>query len=289
MHIETIGAGPALALIHGWAMHGGLFAPLVEQLQRDYTLHLVDLPGHGHAREDARALEPAALAAELVGRIPDAVWLGWSLGGQFALRAALDHPARVRGLVMIASSPRFVSGHDWPHGVDGQVFRDFASLLQQDFRGTLEGFLALEALGSASAQDDLRSLKSQAFARGEPAQRALLEGLALLDAFDARHELPHLRVPSLWLSGRRDRLVPAAAMPAAAVLAPGARSVVIANAGHAPFLSATDEVVREIDGFMRGLPDVATASGMSPASPSPTASASISAVAAVSVPGLREP
>ena len=254
MHIETLGAGPALALIHGWAMHGGLFAPLVAQLQRHYTLHLIDLPGHGHAHADDTALEPAPIAEALVARVPDAVWLGWSLGGQFALRAALDHPGRVRGLVMVASSPRFVRGADWPHGVDAQMFRDFAALLQQDFRTTLEGFLALEALGSTTALDDLRSLRTQAFARGEPAQRALLEGLALLDRLDLRAELPGLLVPSLWISGRRDRLVPAGAMPAAAALAADARSVVIANAGHAPFLSATDEVAQQIDGFMRGLP-----------------------------------
>ena len=253
MHIETLGAGPALALIHGWAMHGGLFAPLVERLAARYTLHLVDLPGHGHARADATALEPVAIAAELVARVPDAAWLGWSLGGQFALRAALDHPGRVRGLVMVAASPRFVRGDDWRHGVDAQVFRDFAALLQQDFRATLEGFLALEALGSATVQDDLRSLRTQAFARGEPAPRALLEGLVLLDTVDMRAELPGLQVPSLWISGRRDRLVPAGAMPAAAALAPDARSVVIADAGHAPFLSATDAVAREIDGFMRDL------------------------------------
>ena len=41
MYIETRGQGPALALIHGWAMHGGLFAPLVERLQDRYTLHLI--------------------------------------------------------------------------------------------------------------------------------------------------------------------------------------------------------------------------------------------------------
>ena len=253
MHIETLGAGPALALIHGWAMHGGLFAPLVERLATRYTLHLVDLPGHGHACADDTALEPVAIAAELVARVPDAAWLGWSLGGQFALRAALDHPDRVRGLVMVASSPRFVRGDDWTHGVDAQVFRDFASLLQQDYRATLEGFLALEALGSTTARDDLRSLKTQAFARGEPAQRALLEGLGLLDRLDLRAELPGLQVPSLWISGRRDRLVPAGAMPAAAALTPGARSVVIADAGHAPFLNSTDAVAHEIDVFMRDL------------------------------------
>ncbi|MFD0739626.1 pimeloyl-ACP methyl ester esterase BioH [Lysobacter koreensis] len=263
MHIETLGLRaandrPALALIHGWAMHGGLFAPLVAQLESRYTLHLVDLPGHGHARGDATPLEPRAIAAALVERVPDAVWLGWSLGGQFALRAALDHPSRVRGLVMVAASPRFVVGDDpddaWPHGVDAGLFREFGAALQRDFRGTLEGFLALEALGSSSAQDDLRSLKAQAFARGEPAPRALHEGLALLDQLDLRAELPRLQVPSLWLAGRRDRLVPAAAMPAAAALAPDARSVVIAGAGHAPFLGASAEVAREIDAFLQSLP-----------------------------------
>lgn len=255
MFIEMRGQGPALALIHGWAMHAGLFAPLVERLATRYTLHLVDLPGHGHARGDDTALQPGALAAQLVARVPDAVWLGWSLGGQFALRAALDHPLDVRGLVMVAASPRFVRSDDgrWPHGVSSSLFSDFGDALRRDFRGTLEGFLALEALGSASAQEELRKLRAHAFERGEPAPRALQEGLALLDRLDLRDELPRLQVPSLWLSGRRDRLVPAGAMPAAAALAPNARSVVIADAGHAPFLGAPDQVAAEIDRFMRAV------------------------------------
>ncbi|GAA5067689.1 pimeloyl-ACP methyl ester esterase BioH [Lysobacter panacisoli] len=253
MYIETRGQGPALALIHGWAMHGGLFAPLVDRLSDRYTLHLVDLPGHGHAREDAAPLSPEALAPELVARIPDAVWLGWSLGGQFALRCALDFPEEVRGVVMVASSPRFVTDEGWSHGVSPQLFRDFGEALGRDFRGTLEGFLALEALGSSYAQDELRSLKAQAFERGEPSERALQEGLVLLDRLDLRGELPRLRVPSLWISGRRDRLIPAGAMPAAAAMAPNARSVVIAGAGHAPFLGAADEVATQIDAFMRAV------------------------------------
>jgi pimeloyl-[acyl-carrier protein] methyl ester esterase len=255
MYVETRGRGPALAMIHGWAMHGGLFEPLVDRLADRYTLHRIDLPGHGHAREDTTPLVPEDLAGELVARVPDAVWLGWSLGGQFALRAALDHPGRVRGLVMVAASPRFVRSDDgsWPHGVGTRLFGDFGDALQRDFRGTLEGFLALEALGSASAQDELRKLRAQAFERGEPAARALQEGLALLDRLDLRDALPDLQVPSLWLSGRRDRLVPSGAMPAAAAMAPDARSVVIANAGHAPFLGATDAVAAEIDAFMRAI------------------------------------
>ena len=251
MHVETRGRGPSIALIHGWAMHSGLFAPLAERLEDRWTLHLVDLPGHGHAHASTRPLEPALLSAELVEAAPDAVWLGWSLGGQFALRAALDHAERVRGLVMVASSPRFVHGEDWPHGVRPTLFRDFADALSKDFRATLEGFLALEALGSATAQDELRRLRTQAFARGEPSQAALLHGLHLLDTVDARDELRALQVPSLWISGRRDRLVPAGAMPAAAELAPDSESLVIADAGHAPFLGAADAVADAIDAFAR--------------------------------------
>lgn len=256
MFIETRGAPasdgrPALVLIHGWAMHGGLFAPLVDRLGADHTLHLVDLPGHGHSREDAHALDPAPVAAELVARVGPAVWLGWSLGGLFALRAALDHPGAVRGLVMVASSPCFVRAADWPHGVGSELFGQFGAALQRDFRGTLEGFLALEALGAAHAREELRELRQQAFARGEPSPAALQQGLALLDRLDLRAELPQLGMPSLWLCGRRDRLVPAAAMPAAAALAPHARSVVIDNAGHAPFLGAADEVARNVATFMQ--------------------------------------
>ena len=47
LSVEVIGHGPPLILLHGWAMHGGIFAPLVQALREHHTLHVVDLPGHG--------------------------------------------------------------------------------------------------------------------------------------------------------------------------------------------------------------------------------------------------
>ena len=73
MHIETRGQGPTLCLIHGWAMHSGLFGRRVDRLVERYTLHLVDLPGHGRSRGSDASLDPEPLAAELVARIPDAI------------------------------------------------------------------------------------------------------------------------------------------------------------------------------------------------------------------------
>ena len=35
MHVETVGAGPDCILIHGWAMHAGVFAPLTQGAKPD--------------------------------------------------------------------------------------------------------------------------------------------------------------------------------------------------------------------------------------------------------------
>ncbi|WP_313465623.1 alpha/beta fold hydrolase, partial [Stenotrophomonas sp.] len=107
MHIDVTGHGPDLVLIHGWALQGGVFAPLVQRLADRFTLHLVDLPGHGHSRDDSTPLRLPHVVNAIAAATPSAVWCGWSLGGLFALHAAATLP-KVRGLAMIAATPRFV-------------------------------------------------------------------------------------------------------------------------------------------------------------------------------------
>ena len=249
MHIEVTGSGAPLVLIHGWSLHGGVFEPLVRRLADRYQLHLVDLPGHGHSRDSAVPLQLRAVADDLIARTPPAVWVAWSLGGLFALEAAAQSD-RVRGLAMIAATPRFVRSGDWPHAVEPAVFDQFGQDLRQDYAGTLDRFLALDTIGSQHAMAELRTLKDTLYARGEPAPQALQDGLSLLENTDLRAALPDLAMPSLWLSGRRDRLVPAAGMRQAAALAPHGRHHDIAGGGHAPFLGHADQVAAEIAGFV---------------------------------------
>lgn len=249
LHIETVGQGPALVLIHGWALHGGVFAPLVQRLSDRFTFHLVDLPGHGRSHDAALPLALDAVVDEIAERTPPAVWLGWSLGGLFALKAAAVQP-QVRGLAMIAATPRFVRGEDWPDAVDVSVFQQFGTELQRDFHGTLERFLALDTLGSEHGRAELRSLRDALVARGEPAPRALQEGLRLLERSDLRHLLPGLDVPSLWIAGDRDRLVPSAGMRAASDLARG-EFVGIERGAHAPFIGHADFVAEKLAGFVQ--------------------------------------
>jgi len=253
LSIRVTGAGPDLVLIHGWAMHGGIFAPLSDLLSAHFRLHLVDLPGHGHSREfSSGALDPSRLAEAIAARTPPAIWLGWSLGGLVALRAALDFPDQVHGLIEVASSPRFVRDHDWPHAVSAEIFREFGGALVAGFRPAIDRFLALETLGSAHAQEELRSLKAHVFERGDPSVDALQEGLGVLESFDARTELARLSMPSLWMAGRRDRLVTPAAMRWAAAHSPAGEFLELPSA-HAPFLSDPDRVASAIMAFADSL------------------------------------
>ena len=101
LHVERFGHGPSVVLLHGWAMHGGVFAPLVERLRERCTVHVVDLPGHGLSRDAdvPLALDPCVDA--ITGIVPDdALWCGWSLGGLVALQAA-QRKVPMRGLAML--------------------------------------------------------------------------------------------------------------------------------------------------------------------------------------------
>jgi pimeloyl-[acyl-carrier protein] methyl ester esterase len=252
LHIETRGSGPDVVLIHGWAMHGGIFSSLTERLAARCRVHVVDLPGHGYSRAE-RFPGVDACAQVIAQALPRALWVGWSLGGLVALRGALDHAHAVRGVALIAASPRFVTAPDWPHGVDAGVFAAFDADLRERHESAIERFLALETMGSAHAQADLRDLRQRVFAHGEPDLDALAAGLVALDTTDLRGRLGSLAVPSLWIAGRRDRLVPPAAMAWSAAHSPGGRYLEC-NSGHAPFLSHAHEIAEALLAFATELP-----------------------------------
>lgn len=253
MHIEVTGSGPALVLIHGWALHGGVFAPLVERLAPHFQLHVVDLPGHGFSHDDTTPLRLPYLVSAIASATPAAVWCGWSLGGLVTLHAAATLP-QVRGVAMLAATPRFVRGSDWPDAVEPSVFEQFGHDLKQDYRGTLERFLALDVMGSQHARTELRALRDALVERGEPAPRALQEGLTLLEQSDLRGALPSLNKPGLWIAGQRDRLVAPRAMHSAAALAPAGlhQAHTIDGGGHAPFLGHADTVAEMLQRFVAG-------------------------------------
>jgi pimeloyl-[acyl-carrier protein] methyl ester esterase len=248
--IQRYGHGAIhFVLLHGWAMHGGMFAPLTAALAEHATVHVVDLPDHGYSRGSDLPLAPARCARAIAKATPPAIWLGWSLGGLIALTAALDHPATVQSLVMLCASPCFVRKPDWNYGMPAEGFAAFSHELEADYQATLLRFLALEAMGSAHAKADMHRLRQQIFARGDPDPRVLEEGITILDQTDLRPRLGTLTCPSTWIAGGRDRLVPWRAMAWACAQC-GGQFTRIDHAGHAPFIGFSQQVASAIAPLM---------------------------------------
>lgn len=233
LHTESTGAGPDLFLVHGWGMNAAVWDGLRDHLRADYRVTCVDLPGHGRSTTAGAFDLDSATTALLAAAPARATWIAWSLGGMLALRAASRAPDRFAGLALVTTSPRFVQAPDWPHAVESSVLEQFLDGLQEDFRATLNRFLALQVRGSEAAGPTLRELRERLFAHGDPDPVALASGLAVLRDTDLRTGLSRLPVPLHFIMGERDTLMPARAV----TQLPGITVDVIEGAGHAPFLS----------------------------------------------------
>ncbi|MFR9718800.1 pimeloyl-ACP methyl ester esterase BioH [Aeromonas diversa] len=242
--VERIGAGPHLVLLHGWGMNGAVWHGVTPELSRHFRLHIVDLPGFGGSPlpgDTKYSLE--WLAEEVVKVIPEhASLLGWSLGGLVASQIALTHPQRVRQLITVASSPCFLAQDEWP-GIAPKVLDNFQLMLKGDFGQTIERFLAIQAMGSEHARDDIRQLRHWLSERPQPSPVALAEGLRLLAEVDLRDAMHGWLGPWLRLYGRLDSLVPRSVAPLLDARFPHSISFVFEKASHAPFISHPQEFV----------------------------------------------
>jgi len=100
----------------------------------------------------------------------------------------LHHPERALGLISVASSPCFSAKQasrvneqgdnsaPW-RGIQAKVLSAFTAQLMDDF-------LALQAMGSPSARQDVKALKKAVLSRPSPNQQSLLSGLNLLAEID---------------------------------------------------------------------------------------------------------
>ena len=102
-----------MLLTHGFADNATTWDATFPRLAEHFDVTRWDLRGHGRSAApiDPLAYSPAVALADLESTAtelgPRAVLVGHSLGGFLSLKLALQHPHRVRSLVMVASGPGF--------------------------------------------------------------------------------------------------------------------------------------------------------------------------------------
>ena len=249
-HVEIIGQGQPLVMLHGWGMHSGVWQPLIKKLSSQYMLYLVDLPGMGNSRP----VEPYhlhALADEVAQVIPGVCdVLGWSLGGLVAQRIALNQPDRIRRLILVGSTPCFVNKNDWDLGVDPVNFESFAQAVNSDYKATILQFLTLQCMKADDARSTLKQLRASFDTRPAPTQTTLQRALQILLESDLRAEVNSIRKPTLLIHGDRDTLAPVQAAHWMMQQLPHGFLRVMAGSAHAPFLSHQEQFIAALNQFL---------------------------------------
>lgn len=248
IHREMYGQGRPLVMIHGWAMHSGVWREFARQLARQRQVICLDLPGHGHSGPVDRFALPE-IGEALIQAIPVRKFslLGWSLGAAVAIEMASRFPDRVESLCLLAGNPKFVQCDDWP-GVKAEVLDAFATLLSSDVRLTLMRFLALQVNGLADGKRLLQLMKNAMRECEPPPLEVLRSGLAILEQNDSRSALMHLQCPVNAVLGDRDKLIPVASGQALKTLKQKIDVQVLKNAGHVPFLSHERQLLEILGG-----------------------------------------
>lgn len=249
---ESLGNGKeSITFLHGWGLNGSIFEPLAEQFTDQWQVDLIDLPGHGKSP----LIEGDYTLKNIAQAVADALTekttlLGWSLGGMVAQQVAIDFPDKVKQLILIASTPQFIKSKEWPCATSEAVLDSFSTALENDYKSTLQTFLALQAKGSESAREDIRLMRKKLFSHGEPQTTALQGGLEILKSSRLRGQLNKITMPVQIIMGQHDTLMPHPAGPEFNKLLSDSQCHIIKHAGHAPFISHLEETTNIIKQFI---------------------------------------
>ena len=118
--IEWGGHGDWLVLLHGLASQAHIWDLLAPHLIDSFRVVALDQRGHGLSDKPDSGYDFAAIIADLDAvldalAIERAVLIGHSWGGNVALQYAVEHPARVSGLVLIDGGFLQIGDRqDWP-------------------------------------------------------------------------------------------------------------------------------------------------------------------------------
>ena len=251
----------AIVLVHGFSSSLHTWNAWRDDLEQDFRVITLDLPGHGLSRADPVDMVSIDRFADVIDQVTGKLGVnqftlaGNSMGGNTAWAFALKYPDRLEGLVLVDAS-------GWAANAEERksspiIFKLLANPLARavlkdlDMTSLTRSALADSYTDPAFVTDDLVE-RYVALSRA-PGHRATL--LQLMAARDARAEasaasLATIQVPALVIWGRDDNLVPVSHAQKFADAIKGAKLVVSDGVGHLPQEEAAAQSLADLREFM---------------------------------------
>lgn len=263
LHYNEAGTGHPVILLHGsgpGASGWSNFKTTLEGLHGDFRVIAPDMPGWGKSDaappDDRDHVEALTLLLDELG-IERAAIVGNSMGGQTALRFAVEHPDRITHLIPMGApgpGPNIFSGGQ-PRASEGMrvllaAYRDpspenFKALVSVMAYDEVFASDALAAERSASALANPEHLQNflDAIAQGTPAGPASA-------VISAQQQLSQIQTPTLIVHGRDDRTLPYENALRLLAHIPDSRVLLINKCGHWAQLEHADEFNRAVASFI---------------------------------------
>jgi pimeloyl-ACP methyl ester carboxylesterase len=257
---------PPIVLVHGLSSWMGFWEYQVADLARDHRVLALDLPGFGASGKPDAPYSPPWFAGIidtwLAGLgVDEAVIVGHSMGGQIAMTLAIEHPSRVRALVLSAPAgiEAFKPGaarwmKNWWH--DERALE----ATPDELRGTF-----YNAVFNHKDEGTERLLEERVRMSQHPAFRstsvAVARSIAGMLNHPVRDRLGEIKAPTLIVYGAEDRMIPnpvftggttRAIGESAERMIPGSRLVMVPRGGHTVHHDAPDVFNAAVRQFLGG-------------------------------------
>ncbi|HVF95189.1 MAG TPA: alpha/beta fold hydrolase BchO [Sphingomonas sp.] len=258
-HVQVMGTGPVLLLLHGTGAATHSWRALAPLLAQTFTIVAPDLPGHGFTTgRPAGGMAMPAMARAVGGLIrtldvhPRGI-VGHSAGAAIGARMVLDGVADPGALIGLSAALL-----PFP-GLGAKLFPSLARLL---FVNPLAPhlFARLARTPGETARFLARSTGSRIDAEGARYYQTLFArsghcagAITMMAAWDLdvlKRDLPRLRVPLLLIHGDADAAIPLANAREAALTVRGATVSPLAGLGHLAHEEQPGPVAAAIRAFM---------------------------------------
>lgn len=239
---------PPILFFNGIGANIEAVAPLAEEFE-DRGFVMFDMPGTGGSPDPSVPYNPFTMswtAAELLGQLSlgEVDVMGVSWGGAMAQHFALQHPARTRRLVLIATTPgmAMVPGNPAAFTKMANPRRYIDPEFMNEHFATLYG--GVDADGAAHQKDShIGRLKP-------PSPRGYMYQLLCMLGWTSLPALPFLKKQTLIMMGDDDQIVRPVNGKILKAMIPNARLEMIAGGGHLFLLTHSEESVAMIRDFL---------------------------------------